>query len=83
LAVIFGLAHAPGLYLRGAGAVTALGDSPTLFASAAYAIAVLSLAGLAFGVIWARTENLLVLMFIHARVDLPPMLPEFIETFGL
>jgi len=83
MAVIFGLAHAPGLYLRGAGAVTALGASPGPLTAAAYSIAILSLAGLTFGVIWARTRNLLVLMLIHACVDLLPGLPEFIDTFGL
>lgn len=82
MAVIFGLAHAPGLYLRGAGSVTALGSNPGALTAAAYAIAILSLAGLTFGVIWARTRNLLVLMLIHACVDLLPGLPEFIDTFG-
>lgn len=83
MALIFGLAHAPGLYLRGAGAVTALGQTPDLSSSVAYSIAILSLAGLAFGVIWSRTRNLLVLVLIHAWVDLPPSLPKFIDSFGL
>jgi membrane protease YdiL (CAAX protease family) len=83
MALIFGLAHAPGLYLRGAGAVTTLGQSPDLLSSIAYSIAILSLAGPAFGVIWSRTRNLLVLILIHARVDLPPFLPKFVDTFGL
>jgi len=83
MAVIFGLAHAPGLYLREAGAVTALGEAPSLVAAVSYSIAILSLAGLAFGVIWAKTKNILVLMLVHAWVDLLPLLPEFIETFGL
>lgn len=83
MALIFGLAHAPGLYLRGAGSVTALGPTPDLLSSVAYSIAILSMAGLAFGVIWSRTRNLLVLVLIHAWVDLPPFLPKFIDIFGL
>lgn len=82
-ALIFGLAHAPGLYLRGAGAVTALGATPNLLAVVAYSIAVLSLAGLAFGVIWAKTRNIYAVILIHAWVDTLPGLPTFIETFGL
>ena len=82
-ALIFGLAHAPGLYLREAGAVTALGATPDLFAVLAYSIAVLSLAGLAFGVIWAKTRNIYVLILIHAWVDTLPGLPAFIEMFGM
>jgi membrane protease YdiL (CAAX protease family) len=81
MALIFGLAHAPGLYLRGAGSVTALGNTPDLLLAISYSIAILALAGLAFGVIWARTRNLLVLIMIHAWVDLLPTLPEFIEIF--
>jgi len=34
-------------------------------------------------VIWASTRNILVMMLIHAWVDLLPLLPEFIRTFGL
>jgi membrane protease YdiL (CAAX protease family) len=49
----------------------------------AYSIAVLSLAGLAFGVIWAKTRNIYAVILIHAWVDTLPGLPGFIETFGL
>jgi membrane protease YdiL (CAAX protease family) len=83
MALIFGLAHAPGLYLRESGAVTALGASPDLLTAVAYSIAVLSLAGLAFGVIWAKTRNIYAVILIHAWVDTLPGLPGFIETFGL
>ena len=82
MALIFGLAHAPGLYLREAGTVTALGATPGLASAIAYSIAVLSLAGLAFGVIWAMTR-IYVLILIHAWVDTLPGLPAFIEMFNL
>ncbi|HEY5642633.1 MAG TPA: CPBP family intramembrane glutamic endopeptidase [Woeseiaceae bacterium] len=83
MSLIFGLAHAPGLYLRGAGAVTELGATPGAVSVLAYSIAILSLAGVAFGVIWAMTRNIYALILIHAWVDTLPGLPEFIETFGL
>jgi len=83
MALIFGLAHAPGLYLRGAGAVTSLGAAPDLASAVAYSVAVISLAGLAFGVIWAKTRNIYILILIHAWVDTLAGLPGFIEIFGL
>lgn len=83
MALIFGLAHAPGLYLREAGSVTSLGATPDLVSVLAYSIAVLSLAALAFGVIWMKTRNIYVLILIHAWVDTLPGLPAFIEIFNL
>ncbi len=83
MAAVFGIAHAPGIYLRGAGTVTMLGDQPGMLVTLAYSIAVIALAGLAFGVIWAKTRNMLVLIIIHAWVDLLPLLPEFLDIFSL
>jgi len=83
MVAMFGMAHAPGIYLRGAGAVTMLGDQPGVLVTLAYSIAVIALAGLAFGVIWAKTRNMLVLIIIHAWVDLLPLLPEFLDIFSL
>jgi membrane protease YdiL (CAAX protease family) len=80
-AAIFGLAHAPGLYLRGAGAVTVLGETPSLLGAITYSIVVLSVAGLTMAIIWARTRNLLLLMIIHATGDLLPNYPEFLSLF--
>jgi membrane protease YdiL (CAAX protease family) len=82
MALIFGLAHAPGLYLREAGAVTALGSEPNMASAVAYSVAVVALAGLAFGVIWAKTRNIYVLILIHAWVDTPSGLPDFLNAFG-
>ena len=82
MALVFGLAHAPGLYLREAAAVTSLGSTPDLLSVVAYSVAVLSMAALAFGVIWARTRNILVLIALHAWADTLPGLPAFIETFS-
>ena len=78
-ALLFGLAHAPGLYLRGG-----LGDdgaSHNLALVIAYAIGVLSPLGLLFGVIYARTKSLLLVVLLHGVVDVLPNLPEFIRTW--
>lgn len=69
-ALIFGLAHAPGLFLRGAGVDSPVGSSPSILMSVGYSIVVLSAAGIFLGVIWSRTRNLLLCMIIHASVDL-------------
>ena len=58
-ALIFGLAHSPGLFLRGAGVDTPVGSSPSILMSVGYSIVVLSAAGIFLGVIWSRTRNLL------------------------
>ncbi|MBT3250705.1 MAG: CPBP family intramembrane metalloprotease [Candidatus Marinimicrobia bacterium] len=81
--LIFGLAHAPGLYLRGAGSITALGDSPTFIFAVAYSIVTLSVAGFFLGIIWIRTRNLPLLMVIHAAGDLMPGYPELMQVFNI
>lgn len=83
MALLFGLSHAPGLYLRGAGDVTTLGGAPGLIDAVTYTVAILAMSGLVFGVIWMKTRNLYILMLIHATVDLLPGLPKFIEGLGL
>ncbi len=80
-ALLFGLAHAPGLYLRSANTAI-LGEDPSLIGALAYSIAVLSVAGIFFGVIWMRTRSLWVLMAIHAVGDLLPNYGDFREGFG-
>lgn len=82
-ALVFGIVHAPGMYLRGAGALDVIGSSPTLFAVIGYCIAVQSIAGFFLGIIWSKTRNLWLLMAIHTMIDLLPKLPNFIETWGI
>ena len=82
-ALLFGLAHAPGLYLRGAGANSELGSDPSLLLSVGFSIVVLSAAGLFLGILWSRTRNLLLVMLIHAAVDLLPNFDEFAHVWGL
>jgi membrane protease YdiL (CAAX protease family) len=83
MALLFGLAHAPGFILRGAGLHEAIGTTPSPVDSIAYAIVVLSLSGIFFGIVWARTKNLFAVMFIHAATDLLPNFKEFVQTWGI
>lgn len=82
-ALIFGLVHAPGMYLRHAGINDGLGSDPTLINSMVYCIVIQSIPGLFLGILWARTKNLWLLMGIHAMFDLLPGLPEFITVWGI
>lgn len=77
-ALIFGVAHAPGLYLRGAGAD---GSSADLWQVIAYTFAVLAPMGLLFGLIYARTKSLLLVVLLHGLVDVLPNLDDFIRTW--
>lgn len=83
MSLLFGLAHAPGFILRGAGLHEAIGTTPSPIDSIAYAIVVLSISGIFFGIVWARTKNLLAVMFIHAATDLLPNFKEFVQTWGI
>ena len=79
-ALIFGLSHAPGLYLRGAESEGVDEQLPFLFWSA-YTIAYMSVAGVFLGIIWQRTRNLWLVMAIHAMLDLLPNVGDFIKTW--
>ncbi len=80
--MLFGLAHAPGLYLRGAHAMEGLSDPPTLAWAVAYSVAVISPAGLLFGTLWARTRSLGLVVLLHGHMDLLPNLAPFIRDWG-
>lgn len=81
-ALIFGLSHAPGLYLRGAESEGVDEQLPFLFWSA-YTIAYMSVAGIFLGIVWQRTKNLCLVMAIHAMFDLLPNAGDFIKTWNL
>jgi uncharacterized protein len=83
MSLIFGLAHAPGFIFRQAATVEGLGARPTVIDSVAYSIVVLAVSGILFGVVWARTKNLFVLMLLHAAGDLLPNFASFIEVWQL
>jgi uncharacterized protein len=81
MSLIFGLAHAPGFIFRHAGEVEGLGSNPSALDAVAYSIVVLAISGVTFGVIWARTKNLLALMLIHAAGDVLPNFADFAQTW--
>ncbi len=83
MALIFGLAHAPGFILRHAGTAESLGPNPSVGDSIAYSIVVLSVGGIFLGIVWARTKNLFAVMIIHAAADLLPNVSEFIRTWKI
>ena len=78
-ALVFALVHAPGLWLRtDAGAA---GHSANLLTATAYAVAVLSPAGVFLGVMWMRTRSLLLVILLHAFIDVLPNTAEFYRTW--
>src|ERR1700743_1872524 len=78
-AVLFALAHVPGLYLRGHPGVDGYSSDPIQVT--AFTIGVLSPVALLFGTLWARTRSLLLIVLLHAAVDVLPNMPEFIRTW--
>lgn len=82
-ALIFGIVHAPGMYLRGAGVIEGIGGAPSLLTCICYCIAVQSVPGIFFGILWMRTRNLWILMGVHAITDLVPHLYGFILTWEI
>ena len=81
--LFFGLAHSPGIYLRGGGVLDNIGQHPSLFMSIGYSILMMSVAGFFLAIIWSKTKNLWLVMAIHAFGDLLPNLPDFIKTWGI
>jgi uncharacterized protein len=78
-ALLFALAHVPGLYLRGHPGVDGYSTDPVQVI--AFTVAVLSPLALLFGTLWARTRSLLLIVLLHAAVDVLPNLPEFVHTW--
>lgn len=79
-AVLFGLAHAPGLFLRGGPGVDGWSSDPLQVI--AHTIATLSPMGLLFGLIYARTKSLLLVVLLHGLVDVLPNMNEFIRLWA-
>src|SRR5437660_8096085 len=80
-ALLFGLMHAPGFYLRTADSGEDLGVHPTILVAVAYSIVNTSAAGIFFGTLWARTRNLAVVVIVHASLDLVPNLRGIVRNF--
>ena len=81
MALLFGLAHAPGYVLRGAHAMEGFAQAPDPLTAAAYSVVVVSPIGLAFGVLWARTRSLLLVVLLHGWADLVPNLAGFVRAW--
>jgi membrane protease YdiL (CAAX protease family) len=81
MALLFGLAHAPGYVLRGAHAMEGMAGPPSALTAAAYAIAVVSGTGFMFGVLWARTRSLTLVVLLHGLTDTIPNLAPTIRSF--
>jgi len=82
-ALLFGLVHAPGFYLRPAATQEALGPHPSIFMAVGYSIVLTSLAGLFLGVLWMRTRNFAVVVIAHAATDFLPNLVPWVKSFHL
>ncbi len=80
-ALLFGLAHAPGILLRGAGALEGLGESPGIGTALAYVIVTQGVAGLAFGVLWSRTRSFVLVVALHGFFDALSNTASFVETW--
>jgi membrane protease YdiL (CAAX protease family) len=72
MSLLFGLIHAPGLYLRTGVTQEGLSANPSLFMAIGYSIVITSVAGFFLGVLWARTRNFLLIVMLHAAADLLP-----------
>jgi membrane protease YdiL (CAAX protease family) len=77
--VIFALCHVPGLWLRGTPDTDGYSTDP--FQVAAFAIAILSPIAVAFGVLWARSRSLLLVVLIHGAIDTLPFTAEFVHIW--
>lgn len=78
-ALIFSLAHVPGLYLRGKPGVDAY--STDLIQVVSFTIATLSPIAVLFGTLWARTRSLLLTVLLHAAVDVLRNLANFVRSW--
>jgi uncharacterized protein len=77
--LVFGLAHAPGIYLRSGDRLGPLGEKPTLANSILYSVIVLSASGWFTGLLYWRTQSLLAPVLVHAAVDAVAHTTEFIK----
>ena len=81
MALLFGLVHAPGFYLRPGLTMEAVGTAPSVLMAVGYSIVVTSVAGFFLGVLWARTRNLPLVMAVHAAGDLVPNLVPMLKNW--
>lgn len=80
--LIFGLARVLGLYLRGAESEGISEQLPVWF-WLSYCVVNMSIGGIFLGIIWSKTKNIYLVMFLHAMVDLLPNVGAFIHTWKI
>lgn len=83
MSLIFGLAHAPGLYLRTGLTQEGLPPHPSLLMAIGYSIVITSVAGFFLGILWARTRNFAVVVVVHAMGDLLPNIVPTLRSLRL
>jgi membrane protease YdiL (CAAX protease family) len=82
-ALLFGLVHAPGLYLRPSHTGEDFAGPPSLLFAIGYAIVILSPSGFFLGMLWSRTRNLALVVAVHAATDLIPNVIELAQHFRI
>ena len=80
--LLFGLAHAPGIYLRKGDSSGPLGEKPSLLNSVLYTILALSPTGWFTGLLFWRTQSLLAPILVHAGVDAVAFTATLIKELG-
>jgi membrane protease YdiL (CAAX protease family) len=78
--ILFGLAHWPGLYLRGGPGVDGWSTDPIQVA--AFTIATLSPLSVSLGLLWARSRSLLLVVIVHGAIDALPHTAEMVGIWG-
>jgi membrane protease YdiL (CAAX protease family) len=81
--LLFGLAHAPGIYLRRGEKRGPLGEKPALIDTLLYAVLVLSPTGWFTGLLYWRTQSLFAPILVHAALDAVAHTVEFIDGLRL
>ncbi len=81
-ALIFGLAHAPGIYLRTGLTQEGL-QNPSLLVAIGYSVVMISVTGFFLGILWSRTRNFGVIVIVHAMGDLLPNLLPTLRSLHL
>jgi len=77
--LLFGLAHAPGIYLRRGGVHGPLGEQPSLLDAVLYSILVLSPTGWFTGLLYWRTQSLIAPVLVHGGIDAVAATADFIN----
>lgn len=81
--ILFGLIHAPGLYLRTAQTNETFGGPPSPLMAIGFSIVVLSVVAPFLGILWSRTRNLIIVVIIHGAIDLIPNVIDVAKTLGI